>query len=512
MVLSYDDMLRADDRTELEKRQITPADLDKQIARLNLGTVPLKILRPCHLEDGITRISDTQGSEYRHAWAEAVDKGRISKFIPASGAATRMFQALLQSQTDPSHPEKLLSDLGANLEKFPFFSALSHALQQQGQQLETLRDSQNFMPILNTLLNPQGLNFANLPKALLPFHRYHREIRTALEEHLHDGIRLIQNSRQPVRCHITVSPEHRESVQHHLTAITKTWADSHRTVEWAISIQAPATETIALDQHKNLVRTKTGTLLFRPGGHGALLWNLQQCGGDIVLISNIDNVVPDHLKPPILQWRTLLGGCLASLQERMASLLDALAHAHHQESTLRECETFIQRELHDPLPSFYSQWTTQGKRAFFQGHFNRPIRVCGMVQNTGDPGGGPFWVEDKAGTVSKQIVEQAQIDVNSPAQQELFQKSTHFNPVDMVCGLKNVQGEPFDLQHYVDPDTAFVAQKSYRGTPIHVLEWPGLWNGGMANWLTVFVEIPRSTFNPVKTYLDWLHPNHQPPS
>ena len=252
--------------------------------------------------------------------------------------------------------------------------------------------------------------------------------------------------------------------------------------------------------------------MFRPGGHGSLLWNLQNCLGDIVLISNIDNVVPDHLKSPILQWRAVLGGCLATLQERIASLLNALAQNQHQESTLRECEAFIQKELHDPLPPFYSNWSTQGKTAFFQGHFNRPIRVCGMVKNTGDPGGGPFWVEDKTGTVSKQIVEQAQIDVSSPAQQELFQKSTHFNPVDMVCGLKNVHGDPFALNYYVDPDTAFVAKKSYRGTPIQVLEWPGLWNGGVADWLTVFVEIPRTAFNPVKTYLDWLHPNHQPPS
>ncbi|MGD9851525.1 MAG: DUF4301 family protein [Nitrospirales bacterium] len=505
-------MLKSNDHSELEKRNLTPNDLEKQVARLNQGTIPLNIIGPCHLGDGITQLSDTHASQYQQAWAKIVGQGRASKFIPASGAATRMFQPLLQYLGDSTHPTELVGDFGRSLHRFPFFDALSHTLQQQGHHVETLRDSQNFIPILNALLHPQGLNYANLPKALLPFHRYPHETRTALEEHIHDGFRLIRDKQHHIRCHITVSPEHRDPLHQHVTAIKEKWADSHSTVDFAISLQSPETETIALDPQGNIVRTEAGGVLFRPGGHGALLHNLQDSQGDIVLISNIDNVVPDHLKPPVLEWRALLGGCLVTIQARIHSLLNALAEGHNRESILRECETFMQNELMDPLPSFYGKWTPAGQIAFFQGYLNRPIRVCGMVKNTGDPGGGPFWVRDQTGTVSKQIVEQAQIDPHSPNQQKLFKESTHFNPVDMVCGVRNLKGEVFDLTQFVDPNTAFVANKSYRGMPIRVLEWPGLWNGGMANWITIFVEIPRVTFNPVKTYLDWLHPHHQPAS
>ncbi|MGE3937207.1 MAG: DUF4301 family protein, partial [Nitrospirales bacterium] len=379
-------MLRAEDYFELEKRNITPADLEKQIARLNLGTIPLNIIRPCHPGEGISLIPPTRIAEYRQAWADVVGKGRASKFIPASGAATRMFQALLQYQADATHPVELLGGLETSLECFPFFDALTHTLRQQGQHLETLRSNKDFTTILNALLHPQGLNYANLPKALLPFHRYPQEIRTGLEEHIHDGVRLIQDNQHRVRVHITVSPEHREPIQQHLTAISEKWAASRSTVDFEISIQPPDTETIALDPKGNLVRTEIGTLLFRPGGHGSLLRNLQNCRGDIVLISNIDNVVPDHLKPSILEWRALLGGCLANLQSRIFSLLQTLAQNQSQESTLRACEAFMQHELNDSLPRFYPKWTITGKTAFFQGYFNRPVRVCGMVKNTGDPG------------------------------------------------------------------------------------------------------------------------------
>ena len=505
-------MLRTDDHSLLGRRKLTPADLEKQVARLNRGTIPLKIRRPCHLKDGIVQLSAAHFSTYQQVWAELVAQGRASKFIPASGAATRMFQSLLQYLADPDHSHDVVADLGASLQRYPFFDGLSQTLRQQGQDVHTLHESQHFIPILKALLNPEGLNYANLPKALLPFPRYARENRTALEEHIHDGVRFLRDRQGHLRCHVTVSPEHRELVQHHLTAIQEKWAAAGSILDCSLSIQSPETDTVALDSQGNLVRTERGALLFRPGGHGALLHNLQNCQGDIVLISNIDNVVPDHLKGPILTWRSALGGYCSILQARIFALWCALTQTPNTQATLRECETFMQNELMDPLPAFYAKWSAAGQTAFFQGYFNRPLRVCGMVENTGDPGGGPFWVEDQTGTVSKQIVEQAQIDSGSPTQQALFTQSTHFNPVDMICGIRDIDGKTFDLSKFVDPDTAFVAQKSYQGQPITVLEWPGLWNGGMAHWITVFVEIPRSMFNPVKTYRDWLHPHHQPPT
>ena len=504
-------MLRPDDHPELDKRHLSAADLEAQVARLNRGTVPLNILRPCHVEDGIVQLPSALFDAYRQAWSDVVNAGRVSKFIPASGAATRMFQSLLQYLHDPTHPWAYVKDLETSLEQFPFSLPLAQILQQQGFHLETLRNCQNFVPLLEALLGPSGLNYGSFPKALLPFHRYPGEIRTALEEHVHDGIRLLRDRQGCMRCHVTVSPEHYDPVHRHLAMIQEQWAASGFTVEFSISTQSSTTDTVALDSKGRLVRTETGALLFRPGGHGALLHNIQHSQGDIVLISNIDNVVPDHLKEPVLEWRRLLGGYFSILQSRLRSLLRSLFQASSAELVLRECETFLQQELGEPLPAFYDKWTSAGQTAFFQGYLNRPLRVCGMVQNTGDPGGGPFWVEDQSGATSKQIVEQAQIDSHSPAQQRLFSESTHFNPVDMVCGIRDFQGMSFDLSQFTDPETAFVAHKSYQGQPITVLEWPGLWNGGMAHWITVFVEIPRSMFNPVKTYRDWLHPHHQPP-
>jgi len=503
-------MLQPEDLPELEKRRISPSDLEKQASRLKQGTRPLNIIRPCSLEDGIDQLSDNQKSSCETAWDEAVRQGRASKFIPASGAATRMFQALYQNVDDPTQHQQTMQELGTSLHRFPFFKPLSRTLSQQGLDMEALRHKQDFKPILEALLSSEGLNYTKQPKALLPFHRYPTEIRTALEEHVHEGIRLLQDSQGIIRCHVTVSPEHLESVQQHLCNLKAKLGSSGHVLAFSLSVQTPQTETIALDTQGNIVRTETGKLLFRPGGHGALIRNLSEYQGDIILISNIDNVVPDHLKPSVLKWRAMLGGYLTILQTRIFSLWTALANAPHPEPVLRECEAFLERELKEPLPAFYAKWTTTGQAAFFQGYFNRPLRVCGMVKNTGDPGGGPFWVEDQTGTISKQIVEQAQIASDSPTQQELFTTSTHFNPVDMACGVRDFLGRPFDLTQFIDPDTVFVAKKSYKGKPITVLEWPGLWNGGMANWITVFVDIPRSAFNPVKTYLDWLHLHHQP--
>jgi len=250
--------------------------------------------------------------------------------------------------------------------------------------------------------------------------------------------------------------------------------------------------------------------VFRPGGHGALLENLNDYQGDIVFISNIDNVVPDHLKSPIVEWRMALGGYLVDLQEKVFHHLQQLHSANS--TVMNEAENFVRHHLLHQLPASFDDLDLAGKSSQLKHILHRPIRVCGVVPNTGDPGGGPFWVQDADGSQSRQIVEQSQVNPESNSQHELFALATHFNPVDMVCGLRDYQGNPFNLLNFTDPETSFIAQKSYEGRPLKALEWPGLWNGGMSDWITLFVEIPRSTFNPVKTFLDWLHPNHQPPN
>lgn len=503
-------MWQPQDRHTIHKRGLQPSQIEAQVTRLRKGTTPLPILRPCRVGDGILTLSGSRVAEYQHVWQEITAKGRVSKFIPASGAATRMFQPLLQYLDDPAGHHETLRDFNQHLAHFPFAPALTQRLHEQGHCLDELRQSQDYKTILQGLLFAPGLNYANLPKALLPFHQYPGETRTALEEHIREGIQFVGDAQGTIRCHVTVSPEHADAVRAHLTQIRRNFEGPHQVLDVTVSIQSPETDTIALTTHDEIVRIDDGTMLFRPGGHGALLKNFNEYRGDIIVLTNIDNVVPDRLKSSVLHWRKALVGYLAVIQQRAFFYLDRLSRAFEPERTVRDCQAFVRHELQDCLPEPFGHWPVDRKAGYLRQRLNRPLRVCGMVPNTGDPGGGPFWVKDRNGTVSRQIVEQAQIDSTIPSQQALFQQSTHFNPVDMVCGVRDFQGHPFDLSQFVDDETAFIANKSYRGAPITVLEWPGLWNGAMAHWNTVFVEIPREAFNPVKTYRDWLHPHHQP--
>jgi hypothetical protein len=278
----------------------------------------------------------------------------------------------------------------------------------------------------------------------------------------------------------------------------------------SVSIQKPSTDTTALDSQGQPFRNDEGRLVFRPGGHGALLENLNDYQGDIVFISNIDNVVPDHLKGLIVEWRKTLGGYLLDVQNRIFHHLKQLELA--QPIFVDEAQVFVRDHLHHQFPESYDRLSISEKTGQLAQFLDRPLRICGVVPNTGDPGGGPFWVQQADGSQSRQIVEQSQADPESQPQQQLFSSATHFNPVDMVCGVRDYQGHPFNILNFSDPQTSFISHKTYQGRSLKALEWPGLWNGGMANWITLFVEVPRSTFNPVKTFLDWLHPNHQPPT
>jgi len=501
-------MLTSEDISILQQRGIPVSQITSQQVRLQQGVPPILLVRPCRLTDGVTQLSFENLSRYQTTFAKALQAHRVSKFIPASGAATRMFKDLLeflQEQVSTS----AVHQAWKHLEDFPFILQLKANLAKTGHSFEQLRQAQNMVTIFQALLLTPGLGYAASPKALLLFHQYPEGSRTSLEEHVQEAMYYSQNTSKHVIIHLTISPQHEKLINNKLLRIQGAIEKQGKKVNITVSLQKPSTDTIALDSHGQLFRSDDGKLLFRPGGHGALLENLNDNQGDIVFISNIDNVVPDYLKGDIVQCRMLLAGYLLELQNTIFHHLHQLESA--QPTLVEKTEAFVREHLLQPFPSSYDRLDSAERATWLKKFLHRPIRVCGVVPNTGDPGGGPFWVQHADGSQSRQIIEQSQGDPESESQKQLFASATHFNPVDMVCGVRDYQGNPFNLLNFSDPDTSFISHKSYQGRPLKALEWPGLWNGGMANWITLFVEIPRTTFNPVKTFLDWLHPNHQPP-
>jgi hypothetical protein len=466
------------------------------------------------VDDGITVLQPSALEALGNLYAQAVSAGRVMKFVPASGAATRMFQALIsyceRQEAADSKPDKDVSHFINNLQRFAFYDDLQAAIQRhRGEGAAYLAHGQ-YTELLTYLLTPQGLNYANLPKILLKFHRYDDHCRTPLEEHLVEAAAYALDRHQVARLHVTVTPAHAEAVRAHIEASQRRYERDSLRYEIDLSVQSPATDTIAVDPDNNPFRNEQGHLLFRPGGHGALLANLQALAADIVFIKNIDNVVPDHLKDVTYRYKRALGGYLVRLQQQIFAYLEHLAAGRVDAGLLEEIRTFAQRELAIVVPPGLQHAPRHEHIRFLYDRLNRPLRVCGMVRNEGEPGGGPFWVEHPDGSPLRQIVEASQVDTALPEQRALLAASTHFNPVDLVCGVRDYRGQPFDLQRFADPDTGFISHKTYAGRPLKALELPGLWNGAMAYWNTVFVEVPLSTFSPVKTVLDLLRPEHQP--
>ena len=506
------------DHLVLKQHGLSISQIEAQLKQLRQGVLPLQLVRPCCVGDGITQLSPQYTAEYHKRFQSAHAAGRVSKFIPASGAATRMFKDLLQflekgsfpqvtKLKDSSLPEKVAQGW-EQLHQFPFIDSLRQYFETTGISIQNLYHTKQLAQVFQALLHIPGLGYAHLPKALLPFHQYPDGTRTPLEEHVHEAMRYAHKATGPIQLHLTVSAQFEKQVRAHIESIQEKVAQNGIKLALTVSIQKSSTDTIALDSHEQPFRDDKGMLVLRPGGHGALLENLNDYQGDIVCISNIDNVAPDYLKEPIIECRMSLAGYLIELQEEIFDYLKQLELP--QRVTVEKAEAFIQDHLQYQFPQSYNRLDFSGKVTQLKQFLDRPLRVCGVVQNTGDPGGGPFWVQHSDGSQSRQIVEQSQADPESEIQQQLFKSATHFNPVDMICGVRDYQGNPFNLLKFRDPETSFISHKTYEGRSLKVLEWPGLWNGSMADWVTLFVEVPRSTFNPVKTFLDWLHPNHQP--
>ncbi len=514
-------MIEKSDLKQLEKKGIKTSDVERQIEQFKKGFPYINLTAPATTGNGVLKIEEDAVEKYQKLHRKMLSHKRVVKFVPASGAATRMFQKVFEiiHQYDNSYDKylSLLVDRSfnsifyvcENIQLFAFYRDLVDIAAAQGENLEARLAKKDYVYALDLMLSDKGLNYGALPKGLLKFHKYKEGARTAAEEHLVEGAQYAACNGK-VAIHFTVSPEHMEPFRKLMeTAIPK--FEEMQGVKYHIeySIQDPATDTIAVTKENEPFRNPDGSILFRPAGHGALLTNLGKLNYDVVFVKNIDNIVTDRLKPDTIKYKEILGGILYELQDRVAAYMTRLENPESiTDSTLSKMVNFSRKRLNNPFPYKLGIATRQQKIDWLCETMNRPLRICGMVRNEGEPGGGPFWVKDENGVESLQIVETSQMDPNSKKHKELLSSATHFNPVDLVCHITDYKGRPFDLIKFRDDNTGFISSKSKDGKELKALELPGLWNGAMAKWNTVFVEVPISTFNPVKTINDLLRQEH----
>lgn len=506
------------DEKDLEQFKKKGTDADKVKAQLELiknGFPFLELESAASVGNGIVAVDDSQLKVFIKTWDAYCSDGKhsITKFVPASGAASRMFKDLFAFlDADYSVPttkfEKTFFD---GIEKFAFFKDLDAACQSnESKSIKELIADSNYKAVVSNLLGSKGLNYGALPKGLLKFHSYKTSARTPFEEHMAESSMYASGNDGVVNIHFTVSPEHWSLFKELAASCSKSFSKRFGTTyNITFSEQKPSTDTVAAAADGTPFRNDDGSILFRPGGHGALIENLNELDTDIVFIKNIDNVVPDHLKTDTVTYKKLLAGVLVNIQSKVFDYLHLLDSGKYTAAKLKTISKFVTETL-CCRSSDLDKLDSKQLAEWLHGKLNRPIRVCGMVKNVGEPGGGPFLAYNSDGTVSLQILESSQIDLNDERKKEMFTKGTHFNPVDLVCAVRNYKGKHFNLPDYVDKATGFISSKSKNGRELKALELPGLWNGAMSDWNTIFVEVPLSTFNPVKTVNDLLRPQHQP--
>ena len=502
-------MFNEKDLQQLSERNVTESQVNQQVAQLKRGTKYVQLMRPATLGDGILRIDAVQTEQLTQAFDTDKEYYQFTKFVPASGAASRMFKDLF-AFVDSGQETKFTDIFFAHIHSFAFFSDLNGAVKKlYGVDIEALLQQGSKVDIVKALLLDEGLAYGQLPKALLKFHHYPTFDRLALEEHLVEAAHYATDAEGIAKLHFTVSPEHESVFKQTVNALKDRYEQQYKVhYDITYSCQKPSTDTVAIDAEGELFREGNGKILFRPGGHGALIENLNDLGEEIVFVKNIDNVVPESKAETTIIYKKVLAGLLLQLQQKTFEYLELLDEGNLTDNDLNEIIRFAKTELMMDIPNFVSQYNSIEKLDYLYDRLNRPMRVCGMVKNEGEPGGGPFWVRNDDDEVSLQIIESSQIDHKNEQQEAIFQASTHFNPVDLVCGCWNYKGEAFNLKDHVDPNTGFVSNKSKDGRELRALELPGLWNGAMADWITVFVEVPIETFNPVKTVNDLLKPMH----
>jgi hypothetical protein len=512
-------MLKPEDLSQIKERGISPETIEQQLHSFKTGFPFLRITQPAGIGCGLILLNDDEIRDNIVVFDEAISHGlKPTKFVPASGAASRMFKSLfgaLDNLEKGKLAEELLTDREValfknNLARFAFYDDLKTKCTAENIDIENAPIGK----ILELLLTEKGLNYGNLPKGLLKFHAYPTKTKTSMEEHFVEGALYSKDSKGTVNLHFTVSPEHLSAFAEHVESIKPKYEQLFEvSYQVSFSIQKPSTDTLAVTADNEPFRNPDGSLLFRPAGHGALLENLNVLDADLVFIKNIDNVVPDHLKEPTVNYKKALAGLLLKLQKQIFHY-QQLLNEHHpatlESAFYAEAANFLENILNITPPNnqYYSE--KEELYHYFREKFFRPIRVCGMVKNQGEPGGGPFFAQNSDGSVSLQIAESSQIDFQNAEQAALARSATHFNPVDLVCAFKNYSGEKYNLPDFRDAETGFISVKSQNGKELKAQELPGLWNGAMSDWNTIFVEVPLETFNPVKTVTDLLRKEHQP--
>ncbi len=508
--------LKDKDLAQLEEKGISKAQLEKQLQTFRDGIPAVTLEKAAVVGNGILRLNDSEEENFIKKFEKKAPGLDLLKFVPASGAASRMFKACFNflEAYDPASEsldsyfsrtgDKAMKTFVEGLQEFPFYTMIRNRIKGKANTKE-----EEIYLFVKEMLDGDKLNYGFYPKGLLPFHNYVDYLATPFEEHLKEASDYASNGKE-ARLHFTISEQHGELFNEEFNRIKE--RVSHQTgnsFQVSYSYQSPSTDTLAVNMDNTPFREEDGTILFRPGGHGALIQNLNEQKADLIFIKNIDNVVVPECAEIVGRNKKMLAGILLDIQAQAHEYARQL----HEGNTSAEQRAAIGRFLEDRLnvrlsPKFKTG-NAEDQVAELQCMLHRPIRVCGMVKNEGEPGGGPFWIRDKAGNVSLQIVESAQVDLERDGQDEIFQNSTHFNPVDLVCGIMDHEGSKYDLNLYVDDRLAFITEKTKEGKKLKALELPGLWNGGMAFWNTVFVEVPLETFNPVKTVNDLLKPQHQ---
>jgi len=516
-------MFTQNDLKQFQAKGIDVKTIEQQIENFKNGFPFVQLVAPATLESGLKTFTTAEVDKLIQFYDKNREDYEILKFVPASGAASRMFKTLFEYRekcTTPEEADALLnSDKGFNsvynfissIQKFAFYGDLKKVMAENDSDLDTSLSGKDYKTIIDFLLEDKGLGYAALPKALLKFHSYNDGARMAMEEHLVEGANYGQNSDGRVSVHFTVSPEHADRFIEEINQVKDKYEGLFNvTYELTFSIQKSSTDTIAVDNKNKPFRNLDESIVFRPGGHGALIENLNDREGEIIFIKNIDNIVPDKLKPETYRFKRVIGGYLIELRDKIVEYLEKLADGNLSDNDLKKILTFAKEKLFLIPGNDYEEMSQIEKVDYLFTKLNRPIRICGMVKNEGEPGGGPFWIKNTEGEVSLQIVESSQIDLTNETQKQIFSSSTHFNPVDLVCYVRDFNGEQFDLREFIDPTTGFISIKSKDGRELKAQELPGLWNGAMADWITVFVEVPIITFNPVKTVNDLLRKEHQP--
>jgi len=494
----------------------------EQIKTFETGIPFVQLSKPANIGSGIIQFSTTELLEYAKTYDTKINKLDITKFVPASGAATRMFKELFKFLDNYDFTKESINSylnyekavamrlFLIGFEKLPFYDEVLDATKNKYPRFEDFTEGEQIYAFVKTMLkNHGGLSYGELPKGILPFHKYNTNVTTAFEEHLFEGANYASKEGK-AKVHFTISPKHLVKFEEEFERIGKKVEEKTKTTfDISYSFQKSYTDTIAVTEHNEPFRDKDNAIVFRPGGHGALIENLNSIDADIVFIKNIDNVVVRKYQDELTIYKKALAGKLLQIQNRVFSILESIKLQTPDVEEMESITAFLENDLNIITPVDFNKFADNYKVEYLEGVLNRPIRVCGMVVNEGEPGGGPFWIKNENGIDELQIVESSQINTTSRSQTKILKQATHFNPVDIVCAMKDYQGNKFDLTQYINHDMKFISHKTLNGKALKALELPGLWNGAMANWINIFVEVPLTTFNPVKTVNDLLKSAHQ---